>query len=80
MATRSRYRSFTAKEKIRITEEAENIGNSAVGIKYDVRESYVTGAKNKLRLTEKNSRPNRRTFCGKKAWHHELETKDYAIT
>ena len=40
----------------------------------------MTGAKNKLRLTEKNSRPNRRTFCGKKAWHHELEKKDYAIT
>ena len=39
----------------------------------------MTGTKNKLRLTEKNSRPNRRTFCRKKAWHHELEKKDYAI-
>ena len=81
MATRSRYRSFTAKEKLRIIEEAENIGNRAAGRKYDVRESYIRDwRKNKLRLTEKNSRPNRRTFCGKKAWHHELETKDYAIT
>ena len=41
MATRSRYRSFTAKEKLRIIEEAENIGNRAAGRKYDVRESYI---------------------------------------
>ena len=41
MATRSRYRSFTAKEKLRINEEAENIGNRAAGRKYDVRESYI---------------------------------------
>ena len=41
MATRSRYRSFTAKEKLRIIEEAENIGNHAAGRKYDVRESYI---------------------------------------
>ena len=40
---------------------------------------YVTGTKNKLRLTEKNSRRNRRTFRGKKARLHELEKKDYAI-
>ena len=41
MATRSRYRSFTTKEKLRIIEEAENIGNRATGRKYDVRESYI---------------------------------------
>ena len=41
MATRSRYRSFMANEKLRIIEEAENIGNRAAGRKYDVRESYI---------------------------------------
>ena len=41
MATRSRYRSFTANEKLRIFEEAENIGNRAAGRKYDVSESYI---------------------------------------
>ena len=41
MATRSRYRLFTAKEKLRIIEEAENIGNRAAGRKYDMRESYI---------------------------------------
>ena len=41
MATRSRYRLFTAKEKLRIIEEAENIGNHAVGRKYDVSESCI---------------------------------------
>ena len=41
MATRSRYRSFTAKEKLRIIEETVNIGNRAAGRKYDLRESYI---------------------------------------
>ena len=41
MVTRSRYRSFMAKEKLRIIEEAGNIGNHAAGRKYDVRESYI---------------------------------------
>ena len=41
MARRSRYLSFTAKEKLRIIEEAENIGNHAAERKYDVRESYI---------------------------------------
>ena len=54
-----------AKEKLRITEEAENIGNRAAGRKYD-----VTGAKNKLRLTEKNS--NHRTFRGQEARYQEF--------
>ena len=38
MAIRSRYRLFTAKEKLRIIEEAEN---RAAGRKYDARESYI---------------------------------------
>ena len=41
MATRSRYRSFTAKEKLRIIEEAENVGNRAAGRKYDVNERCI---------------------------------------
>ena len=41
MATRSRYRSFTAKEKLRIIEEAGNIGNHTAGRKYDVSENYI---------------------------------------
>ena len=41
MATRSHYRSFTAKEKLRIIEEAENIENRAAGRKYIVSESCI---------------------------------------
>ena len=41
MATRSRYRSFTAKEKLRIIEEAKNVGNRAAGRKYDMSESCI---------------------------------------
>ena len=41
MATRSRYCSFKAKGKLRIIEEAENIGNRAAGRKYDVSESCI---------------------------------------
>ena len=74
MATRSCYHSFTAKEKLRIIEEEENIGNRAAGKKYDVRESYIRDwHKNKLRLTEKNS--NRQTFCGQKVRHQEHEKR-----
>ena len=73
MATRSRYSSFMEKEKFRIIEEAENIGNRALGRKYDVSESCIRDWRK--RLTEKNSRPNRRTFCRKKARLHELEKK-----
>ena len=51
MATRSHYRSFTAKEKLRITEEAENIGNHAVGRKYDVSESCIRDWRNKQNTT-----------------------------
>ena len=51
MATRSRYRSFTAKGKLRIIEEAENIGNHAAGRKYDVRLSYIRDWRKKQILT-----------------------------
>ena len=51
MATRSRYRSFTANEKLRITEEAENVGNRAAGRKYDVRESYICDWRKKQTAT-----------------------------
>ena len=40
MATSSRDRSFTAKEKLKII-EAENIENRAAGRKYDVSESCI---------------------------------------
>ena len=73
MATRSRYRSFTAKEKLRIIEEAENVGNRAAGRKYDVSEGCILDWRKKKRLTEKNSRPNRWAFHGQKARHPELE-------
>ena len=45
------YRSFTAKEKIKIIEEAENIGNRAAGRKYDVRESYIRDWRKKQNAT-----------------------------
>ena len=41
MATRSRYRLFTAKEMLRIIEEAENIENRAEGRTYDVSKSWI---------------------------------------
>ena len=50
MATRSHYHLFMAKEKLRITEEAENIGNRAAGRKYDVSKSCIRDwNKNKMR-------------------------------
>ena len=51
MATRSRYRSFTAKEKLRIIQEAENIGNRAAGRKYDVSESCIYDWRKKQNAT-----------------------------
>ena len=53
MATRSRYRSFTSKEKLRKIEEAENIGNRAAGRKYAVRESYIRDWRKKQNATYK---------------------------
>ena len=55
MATSSHYRLFTAKEKLRIIEDAENIGNRAAGRKYDVSKSCIRDwLKNKTRLQETN--------------------------
>ena len=51
MATGSRYRSFTAKEKLRIIEEAENVGNRAVRRKYDVSESCIRDWRKKQKAT-----------------------------
>ena len=62
-----------ANEELRITEEAENIGNHAAGRTYNVSEVvFVTGAKNKL-ILEKNS--NHRAFHDQKARHPELEKR-----
>ena len=41
MATKSHYRSFMVKEKLRIIDETENIENHATGRKYDVSESCI---------------------------------------
>ena len=51
MATRSRYRLFTAKEKLRKIKEAENIVNCAAERKYDVRESYIRDWRKKQNAT-----------------------------
>ena len=76
MTTRSRYHSFTTKEKLRIIEEAENVGNCVAGRNYDVSESCIRDwRKKKTRLTEKNRRPNCRAFRGQKARHPELEKR-----
>ena len=62
-----------AKEKLRITEEAKNIGNHAVGRTYDVSESCIRDWCKKLMRLEKNS--NRRVFRDQKARHPELEKR-----
>ena len=50
MATRSRYRSFTAKEKLRIIDEAEHIENRAAEISMMwAKVVFETGAKKKTR-------------------------------
>ena len=51
MATRTRYHSFMAKEKLRIIEEAENNGNHAEGRKYDVSESSIHDWRKKQNAT-----------------------------
>ena len=51
MATRSRYRSFTAKEKLRIIDESENVGNCAAGRKYDVSKSCICDWRKKQNAT-----------------------------
>ena len=51
MSTRSRYRSFTAIENLRIIDKAENIGNHAAGRKYDVSESCIRDWRKKKNAT-----------------------------
>ena len=51
MTTRSRYRSFTAKEKLRIIEETENVGNRAARRKYDVSKSCIRDWRKKQNAT-----------------------------
>ena len=57
-----------AKEKLRIIEEAENIGNRAAGRKYDVIESCICDWRKKQNA--KNS--NRLALRGQKARHPKL--------
>ena len=57
MATRSCYHLFTAKEKLRVIEEAENIGNSVAGRKYDVSESCIRDWRKKTKHDLGISRP-----------------------
>ena len=47
MATRTSCHLLMAKEKLRIIEEAENIGNSVAGRKYDVSKSCIPDWHNK---------------------------------
>ena len=59
---------FTAKEKLRITEVAENIGNSVTGRKYDVSESCI-------RDWRRKTKQDLDTFHGQKARHPELQKR-----
>ena len=54
MAIRSRYRLFTAKEKLRLIEETENIENRAEGRKYDVSKSCIRNWHKKQNTTYKD--------------------------
>ena len=74
MSTRSRYRSFTEKEKLRIIEEAKTLETvQREEIMMWAQVVFVTGAKNKTRFTETNSK--RQTCRGQKARHPELEER-----
>ena len=82
MATRSRYRSFTTKEKLRIIEKAENIGNRVAGRKYDLSESCIRDWRNK-----KTKRDLQRRIVGLIVGHFTARKrgirnlkKGYAIT
>ena len=72
MATRSRYCSFTVKEKLRIIEEAENIGDHAAGRKYDVRLAQKTNCDLQRRIVIVGN------FAARKQGIRSLK-KDYAI-
>ena len=81
MATRSRYHSFTTKEKLRIIVEAENVGNHAAGRKCDVSESCIRDWR------KKTKRDLQRRIVGLIVGHFPARKrgirslrKDYAIT
>ena len=80
MATRSRYRLFTVKEKLRIIiVEAENVGNRAAGRKYDVSESCIRDWRKKQNATLERRIVIVRHFAARKRGIRNLK-KGYAIT
>ena len=79
MATRTRYRSFMAKEKLMIIEEAENIGNRAEGRKYDVSESCIRDWCKKTKRDLQRRIVNVGHFAARKRGIRSLK-KGYAIT
>ena len=79
MATRSRYRSFTAKEKVRTIEEAENIGNRAEGEKYNVSESCIRDWRKKTKCDLQRLIVNIGHFAARKRGFWSLK-KGCAIT
>ena len=79
MATRSRYCLFMAKEKLRIIEEAENIGNHAAGRKYDVSKRCIHDWRKKTKCDLQRRIVIVRYFTPRKRGISSLK-KDYAIT
>ena len=79
MATRSRYRSFTAKEKLRIIDEAENIENRAAGRKYDVSKSCIRDWRKKTKRDLQRRIVIVGHFAARKRGIRNLK-KGYAIT
>ena len=79
MATRSRYRSLTVKEKLRIIEEAENIENRAEGRKYDVSKSCIRDWRKKTKRDLQRRIVIVGHFAARKRGIQNLK-KGYAIT
>ena len=75
MVTRSRYRSFTAKEKLRVIYEAENIANCVAGRKYDVNESCICDWCKKTKCDLQKRIVIVEHFSGQKARHLELQKR-----
>jgi transposase-like protein len=69
-----RLRSFTVSEKLRIVQEAEEIGNRAAGRKYDVSESCIRDWREKKEMLLKSSE-TQRAFRGQKARYPKIEEK-----
>ena len=79
MATRSRYHSFTTKEKLRIIEEAENVGNCVAGRKYDVSKSCIRDWRKKTKRDLQRRIVNVGHFAARKRGIRSLK-KGCAIT